>query len=739
MGIGLIMWLIYGSLYAQHDIETRIDKLLSEMSLRQKIGQMNQLNACKPDEKLYQQIRNGEVGSILNAEDPVLLNELQKIAVEESAAGIPLLFARDVIHGFKTIFPIPLGQAASFNPGLVEEGARIAAIETAENGIRWTFAPMMDISRDPRWGRIAESFGEDTYLTEVMGIAMVKGLQGNDLSDPSSVAACAKHFIGYGAVEGGRDYNVSYIPERQLRSVYLPPFEKALKEAGCATVMTSFNANDGIPPSASKFLLTDILREEWGFDGVVVSDWASVSMMVQHGFCENKKDAAQKAVNAGLDMEMVSECYINHMEQLIAEGKVKEETIDRAVRNILRLKMRLGLFEQPYTPLDKKKKAYSESHLQAAKKVAEESFVLLKNQDDLLPLGKNIKKIAVIGPLADAPHDQLGTWVFDGEKEMTRTPLCALKEHYGNQVDIIYEAGLSFSRDTDTGNFSKAVKAAKEADVTLLFIGEESILSGEAHSLASLNLVGAQSELLEKLTETGTPLVTILMAGRPLTIEKEINLSHAVLYAWHPGTMGGPAIVDVLSGNSFPQGKLPVTFPRVTGQIPIYYNHEKIGRPAKKTEMLLNDIPPEAKQSSLGNTSYYLDAGFDPLYPFGYGLSYTTFEYSNLKITRNKLSPSDTLEVNITLKNTGKREGCETVQLYISDLYASVSPVVKQLKAFRKVWLNPGESRQVTFEIPVRDFGLWDINMQYTVEPGAFEVMIGGNSQQGETARFNVN
>lgn len=710
-------------------IDNRVERILSGMTIRQKIGQMNQLNARKPDEKLYRQIRNGEVGSILNAEDPELLNELQRLSVEESANGIPILFARDVIHGFKTIFPIPLAQAASFNPELVELGARVAAVEASETGIRWTFAPMIDVSRDPRWGRIAESFGEDTYLNQVLGVAMVKGFQGNKLSDKSAVAACAKHFIAYGAVEGGRDYNSTYIPERQLREIYLPPFKAAI-DAGCATIMTSFNANDGIPPSANKFLLTDLLRKEWNFDGVVVSDWASVSIMVQHGFCADRKEAAKKAVNAGLDMEMVSECYINHLEELISEGKVSMESIDNAVRNILRLKIRLGLFEDPYTNLSLPKKAYAEEHIQAARQAAVESFVLLKNQNNILPLSDKIKNVAIIGPLADAPHDQMGTWVFDGEKAMTRTPLHALKEIYGEKVNFIYEQTLGFSRDKSQKNFKQAVKAAKKADVVLLFIGEESILSGEAHSLADLNLVGAQSALLEAVKKTGKPIVTIIMAGRPLTIQKELDLSDAFIYAWHPGTMGGPAIADVLFGKANPSAKLPVTFPKHVGQIPVYYNYEKIGRPAKKNEVLIDDIPLEAKQSSLGNTSYYLDAGFDALFDFGYGLSYTTFEYSDMKLASQEFLKTDTLRVQVNLKNTGKYAGTEIVQLYISDIAGSVSTKNKELKRFDRVYLEPGETKIVQFEIPATELGLWNIDMQYVVESGKFDVMVGGNSRQ---------
>lgn len=716
-------------LFSQEHIEKKIDMLLSQMSLKEKIGQMNQLNARKPDDKLYQQIRNGEVGSILNAENPKLLNELQRIAVEESKHGIPLIFARDVIHGFKTIFPIPLGQAASFNPSIVEKGARVAAIEASENGIRWTFAPMMDVSRDARWGRIAESFGEDTYLTEIMGMAMVKGFQGNNLSNPSSIAACAKHFVAYGASEGGRDYNVTNISERQLRNVYLPPFERSIKEAGCATVMTSFNANDGIPPSGDKSLLRDLLRNEWLFDGVTVSDWNSVQEMIKHGYAESRKDAAFKAIDAGLDVEMVSACYIDNTEELVAEGKLSEEVVDSAVRNILRLKYRLGLFENPYTDLESDRKVYTKEHLDAAKQAAIESFVLLKNENNILPLKfDKVKTIAVIGPLAHAPHEQMGTWCFDGDSQYTQTPLMALKEQFGANANIIHEPALAFSRDMGTDSFKKAIDAGNKSDVILLFIGEESILSGEAHCLADIKLQGAQSELLLELSKLGKPIVTIIMAGRPLTIEEELKMSDAMLYAWHPGTMGGPAIADILSGKTNPCGKLPVTFPKHVGQIPIYYNYQRIGRPATRKERLLKDIGLEAKQSSLGTSSYYLDVGFDPLFEFGFGLSYTTFEYSELKIEKEKLEKNDNLRISVNLTNTGKYDGAETVQLYISDHFGSIARPIKELKAFQKIFLKKGDSQKISFELPVSSLAFWGKDHTKNVEPGQFSVLVGGNS-----------
>lgn len=717
-------------------VEKQVEALLGKMTLQEKIGQMNQLSPFGPPEEIAGQIRNGEVGSLLNITDPAIVNQIQKIAVEESRLGIPLLMSRDVIHGYKTIFPIPLGQAATFNPQIVQDGARVAAIEASADGIRWTFAPMIDISRDPRWGRIAESCGEDPYLSSVMGVAMVKGFQGDSLNDPTSIAACAKHFIGYGAAEGGRDYNSTFIPERQLRNVYFPPFEAAAK-AGCATFMTSFNDNDGIPSTGNSFILKDVLRDEWKYDGMVVTDWASTAEMISHGFCKDEKEAALKSVNAGIDMEMVSGTFIRHLEELVKEGKISEAAINNAVRNILRLKFRLGLFDNPYVNTDQHVK-YAPEHLAKAKEAAEQSVILLKNDRETLPFTDKIRTIAVVGPLADAPHDQMGTWVFDGEKIHTQTVLAALKEMYGDKVQFIYEPGLGYSRDKNTGNISKAVNAATRADAVLVCVGEESILSGEAHSLADLHLQGAQSELITALTKTGKPLVTVIMAGRPLTIEQEVNQSDAVLYAFHPGTMGGPAIADLLFGKVAPSGKTPVTFPKMVGQIPVYYAHNNTGRPASRQETLIDAIPLEAGQTSLGCTSFYMDAGFDPLFPFGYGLSYTTFGYDNLQLPTDKLAANGTLEISFDLTNTGKYDGTEVVQLYVQDIFGSVTRPVKELKGFQRVSLKQGEKKTVTFSLPVKELAFWNIDMQKVVEPGEFNLWVGPNSAEGLQTTFTV-
>lgn len=717
-------------------IEKKIEVLLKKMTLKEKIGQMNQLSADDMETN-FKVIKQGMAGSVLSITNPEIANKAQRIAVEQTRLGIPLIFGRDVIHGFKTIFPVPLGQAASFNPDLVEKAARVAAIEASETGIRWTFAPMIDIARDPRWGRIAESCGEDPYLTSVMGVAMVNGFQGKDLSDPGSIAACAKHFAGYGAAEGGRDYNTTSITERQFRNIYLVPFEQAVKKANLATIMTAFNANDGIPSSGNEFLLKQVLRKEWNFKGFVVSDWASINEMVDHGFSSDTKEAAQKAINAGVDMEMVSVTYVTYIESLLKEKKIAIETINDAVRNILRIKYRLGLFDNPYVKGNTTEVFYKKEHLDLAEKLAEESVVLLKNEEQILPLQKT-KTIAVFGPLADASHDQLGTWVFDGDKNHTITPLFALKEKYGKDSKIIYEPILKYSRDKDTADFGKARKIAKEADVVLLFLGEESILSGEAHSLSDLNLQGVQSQLLEALAKTKTPLVTIIMAGRPLTIEKELTKSKAVLYAWHPGTMGGAAIINLLFGKTNPSAKLPITFPKNVGQIPMYYNHLKTGRPANGSELNLNNIPVEASQTSLGNKSYYLDSGNDPLFPFGFGLSYTQFEYGKISLSKTILKKEEVLEIALSLKNTGDYQGTEIVQLYTCDIAASIALPIRELKGFQRIDLKAGEEKRVIFKLSISDLAFYGIDMKKKVEAGKFDLWVGSDSTTGEKVSFEV-
>ena len=501
--------------------------------------------------------------------------------------------------------------------------------------------------------------------------------------------------------------------------------------------MTSFNDNDGVPSTANKFVLKDVLRDEWKYDGMVVTDWASAAEMINHGFCVDGKDAAEKSVNAGVDMEMVSETFIKNLKQSVAEKKVSMETIDNAVRNILRLKFRLGLFENPYVVTPQTVK-YADAHLQIAKTAAEQSVILLKNDAQTLPFTDKVKTVAVVGPMADAPYEQMGTWVFDGEKEHTQTPLKAIREMYGDKVNVIFEQGLAYSRDKNVAGIAKAVNAARRADVVVCFVGEESILSGEAHSLANLDLQGAQSQLIKSLAATGKPVVIVVMAGRQLTISDEVEVSDAVLYSFHPGTMGGPAIADILFGKVNPSGKTPVTFPRMTGQAPIYYAHNNTGRPANPTEMLIDEIPVEAGQTSVGCRSFYLDAGNSPLFPFGYGLSYTNFEYSDLRLASDKLTVDGEVNVSVNLKNAGKYDGTEVVQLYVQDKVGSVTRPVKELKAFQRVELKAGESKTVTFTLPVSDLAFWRYDMTYGVEPGDFKLWVGTNSAEGLSADFTV-
>ena len=712
-------------------VEARVNKLLSKMTLSEKIGQMNQISAGGAVTDYAEAVRSGQVGSILNEVDPVKLNALQRMAVEESRLGIPLLVGRDVIHGFHTVFPIPLGLAATFDPALVEEGARVAAVEATALGVRWTFSPMLDIARDPRWGRIAEGNGEDPYLDARMAEAMVYGYQGRQ-ADSTSMAACVKHFVGYGAAEGGRDYNSTYLTERQLRNVYLPPFEAAVK-AGAMTLMTSFNDNDGVPSTGNSFVVKDVLRGEWGFDGFVVTDWNSMGEMINHGFGVDRKDVAEKAVNAGVDMDMMTYGFLSHLEELVRSGAVKEKTIDNAVRNILRVKVLLGLFENPYVDVAAGKAVqYAPEHLEAARKTAEESAILLKN-NGVLPLKEGVR-ILVTGPMADAPYDQLGTWSFDGEKSHTITPLKALEARFPGKVD--YVPGLRYSREKRNG-FADVAAAARRADVVLAFLGEEAILSGEAHSLADLNLQGSQSELLAALKATGKPVVATVIAGRPLTIERDLPNVEALLYSFHPGTMGGPALANILFGDVNPSGKTPITFLRTVGQAPMYYSHNMTGRPYNG-ETLIDNIPLEAAQTSLGNTSYYLDYGASPLFPFGYGLSYTSFSYSEVGLDKSSYKADDTLKVTFTLTNTGSCEGTEVAQIYIRDMVGSITRPVKELKAFERVSLKSGESRTLTVEIPVEELAFVGLDGVKKVEPGDFQVWVAGDSASGVPVLFNV-
>jgi beta-glucosidase len=715
--------------------------LQASMTTEEKIGQMSQFFSHGEyiSEHLAESIRQGRVGSVLNEVRLHTVNELQRLAVEESRLGIPLLVGRDVIHGFNTIFPIPLGQAASWCSETVKQCARISALEAATVGVNWTFAPMIDISRDPRWGRIAESLGEDPHLCSVLGVAMVEGFQGDALHKDGNIAACAKHFAGYGAGESGRDYSTVNIPENELRNVYLPPF-KAVADAGVATFMSAFNDLNGVPASGNKWLMTDILRQEWNYPGFVVSDWESIQQLTTHGFSKDNKDAAYEAANAGIDMEMVSTTYLDHLPDLLAQGHISIQQVDTAVTKILQLKWQLGLFDSPYTDASMLPVPLNPEHLQIAKDAAIKSCVLLKNENNILPLSaESLHSIAIIGPLADDPYEQLGTWIFDGDSQYSQTCLQAIEQLLLGQVSIKHVKAMQTSRSYNQADFKQAVDSASAADVAVLILGEESILSGEAHCRAEIGLPGCQEQLIDAIAQTGTPIVLVIMAGRPLTIEDILPKVDAVLFAWHPGTMGGPAIADLLFGKAYPSGKLPVTFPRKVGQVPIYYAQKHSGKPATEaTYVHMDDIPVRSPQTSLGMAATHLDTHFSPLFPFGFGLSYTQFHYQNLEISSKTLHLGETLTIKVLLTNTGKIEGEEVVQLYIRDLVGSVTRPVKELKDFKRVKLAAGESDYITFDLCTDKLAFYDRNMQLNIEAGQFHLWVGGCSQTGLRDEFEM-
>lgn len=715
------------------DTERRIESLLARMTIDEKIGQMSQSTSIRPplSERIKVEIRKGRWGSFLNAGSPRDRAEAQRIALKESRLGIPLLFGRDVIHGYRTIFPIPLGQSASWDPDLIAAAARIAAREAYAEGVRWTFAPMVDIARDPRWGRVAEGLGEDPYLAGRLAAAMVRGFQSDSLRSPGAIAACAKHYAGYGAAEAGREYNSAWLPEALLREVYLPPF-RAASDAGVATFMPGFNALNGVPATGNRFLLQDILRREWKFGGMVVSDYTAIPEMVNHGYAMDTADSARKALLAGVDMEMVSTTYSDHLKDLMRKNLVDRNAIDAAVRNILRLKFRLGLFDQrPPAPAEIRS---TSAALETAKMLATESIVLLKNDTGVLPLSKSIEKIAVIGPLADSPVDQMGSWAMDGRVDEVQTPLAAIRRKLGNS-HILYAPGLKNSRDVTRDGFKEALEKARVAEVVLLFLGEEQILSGEAHSRAFLDLPGSQAALADEIAKLGRPVVTIILAGRPLTFHAAAERSRAILYAWHPGTMGGPAIADLLFGDAVPSGKLTITFPRTVGQVPIYYAHLPTGRPASLNEL---GIPLGDPVKPTGYTSKYVDVDFTPEYPFGYGLAYTTFRYSNLRISAPTLRQGGRLAVFTDVTNTGTREADEIAQLYVHQQAASVSRPVRELKGFRRLHLRPGETVRVEFPIRARDLAFYNQKMQLVTEPGRFQVWVAPDSEHGPEGSFTL-
>jgi len=722
-------------------IRKRIAALMARMSLDDKIGQMAlaQPGAGPPTETLGDAIRSGRVGAVVNVVDRDTVNALQRIAIEESTLGIPLLIGRDVIHGFRTVMPIPLGQAASWNPEVVRAGARVAAAEAVQAGVNWTFAPMVDISRDPRWGRIAESLGEDVFLASHLARAMVAGFQGESLSDPGSIAACAKHFAGYGASESGRDYATTNIPDNELHNVYLPPF-RACVDQGAASLMTSFSDLDGIPASAHSGLLRDVLREQWEFQGIVVSDWESIPQLSIHGLTADDREAAIAAANAGVELEMASDTYARHLAEAVQSGRVSLATIDTAVTRILRLKFELGLFDTPYTQAADDREAARATALEVARKAALQSMVLLQNRNDVLPLDAGrIKKLALIGPLADAPYEQLGTWIFDGELELSVSALAGIRALLGAEIEMLHFPVLETSRSRDLTDIDAALAAVHAADATVLFLGEESILSGEAHSRANIDLPGAQVELVRRLRAVGKPLVTVILAGRPLTLGNIVDEVDALLYAWHPGSMGGPAIADLLFGIESPSGKLPVTFPRAVGQIPLYYNARNTGKPPlPETVVNIDDIPVQAPQTSLGMSAFHLDVDHTPLFCFGHGLSYTRFEYSNLHVSPAQIRPGESVQVSVDLRNCGRRSAVEIAQLYLRDPVASITRPVRELKGFERVRVEPGQTVRVEFSLPTEALKFYNRQRGWVLEPGQFQVWVGGDSNATLGGEFQL-
>ncbi|MGH8130069.1 MAG: beta-glucosidase BglX, partial [Steroidobacteraceae bacterium] len=675
-----------------------IDGLLAKMTTAEKIGQMtlftSDWSTTGPTmrEGYRDDIRAGRVGAVFNAFTAPFTRELQQLAVEETRLRIPLLFGYDVIHGHRTIFPIPLGEAASWDLAAIEKTARIAATEAAAEGIHWTFAPMVDIARDPRWGRIAEGAGEDVYLGARIAAARVRGFQGNDLRATDTILATMKHFAAYGAAQAGRDYHTTNMSDRELRDVYLPPFRAAL-DAGAATVMTAFNELNGVPATGNDYLLTDILRNEWGFDGFVVTDYTSINEMVPHGFARDEKHAAALAINAGVDMDMQGAVFMNHLQSLLDDGRVDLATIDRCVRRILEMKYRLGLFEDPYRYADAERQEaeiYKPEHLEAARDVARRSMVLLRNANETLPLSADPGSIAVIGPLADSKADMIGSWAAAGDREEKPVTLLeGLRARLGDTVELRYARGAGYGLDEgdDTAGFADALAAARASDLVLVAMGEAADMTGEAASRTSLALPGSQQALLEALHGTGKPIVLVLMNGRPLSITWAAEKVDAILEAWYPGTMGGHAIADVLFGDYNPSGKLPVTFPRTVGQVPIHYDMKNTGRPYT------------ADKQGEKYLSRYLATPNSPLYPFGHGLSYTSFEYSAITLDRDAFGPGESLTASVTVTNTGEYAGEEVVQLYIRDLVGSVTRPVRQLKGFRKISLQPGVGDTVSFTL----------------------------------------
>ena len=712
---------------------TKIESLLDQMTLEEKIGQLVQYSGTELTGpkggkiNVKNEIKMGKVGSLLNIVGVKDTKRLQNTAVKRSRLGIPLIFGLDVIHGYKTIFPVPLAMASSWDMEAIEKASQIAAIETTAAGIQWTFAPMVDIARDPRWGRIVEGAGEDPLLGAEIAKAQIKGFQGNDLADVNTILACAKHYIGYGAAIAGRDYNNVDMSNRTLWEIYLPPFQAAVN-AEVGTIMTAFNDINGIPMTGNKELLETALRKKIGFKGFIVSDWNSVEEMIPHGYAKDRYQAGKLALDAGLDMDMVSDIYQHELPKLLNNKQITMEQIDNAARKVLQAKFDLGLFDNPFIYCNEEREKIlilNKEHRAAARDIATKSIVLLKNKKNLLPLDKKIKTIALIGPLADNQADLLGPWCAKGDSKDVVTLLQGIKNSVSTKTKVLYAKGCEIN-DTNTEMIKKAVKTAKKADVVIVAVGESADMSGEAHSRADINLPGVQKQLLKELKKTGKPVVAVLMNGRPLTINWTKKNIPAILETWFLGIESGNAIADVIFGDYNPSGKLTVSFPYSVGQIPVFYNHRKVGRP--------QDGPKDKNHF----VSKYLDIPNKPLYPFGYGLSYTTFKYSAIELSKKIIKSNETLTATVNVTNTGKLKGKETVQIYIQDLFASVTQPVKRLIGFKQITLKPGETKEISFDITPSDLKIYNQKMEKVVEPGQFKVYIGTNSEEVQTAEFSV-
>lgn len=720
---------------------------MAKMTLEEKIGQLNQCTSrwemtgpapsSEYSQNLLEDIKNGKVGSMLNVNGAKATREAQKLAVENSRLGIPLLFGYDVIHGYKTMFPIPLAEASSWEPELAKLSAQVTAKETAASGVHWTFAPMMDVGRDARWGRVMEGCGEDPYLASIFSVARVNGFQDSDLSKDNTIAACAKHFAGYAFSESGRDYNTVDIGSYTLHNIILPPF-KAVAKAGVASFMNSFNLINGTPSTANSYLQRELLKKEWNYKGFVVSDWASIKEISTHGAAENLKEAALLAIKAGCDMDMESHAYPKHLEELILEGKVDEQLIDDAARRILKIKYKLGLFIDPYKYSNKKREkelVYNEENKAVARTVAKRSMVLLKNKDQLLPLSKEIKSIAVIGPLAADKDIPLGSWRAKAMENSAVSLLEGIQVAVSPKTKVNYSKGCNLSigkrgfrteltyEENNKSEFPAAIKAAQNSEVVIMALGEDCWQTGEARSQTDIRLKGQQLELFEAIKKVNENIVVVLMNGRPIAIPELAESANAILESWFPGSEAGNAIADVLFGDYNPAGKLTISFPQNVGQCPIYYNHMNTGRPTKGGNVFW---------------SHFTDSPNTALYPFGYGLSYTSFEYGSVSINKNNFTKKDSIEVSFSLKNTGEYDGEEVVQLYIQDPKAKYARPIKELKAFQKIKLNKGQSEQIRFQLSSSDLGYYSPDGEFLIESGAYNIYVGTNSQEVQKVNFTL-